>query len=277
MANQSNQNDNTATTEDMMGYEMAKAPETTLPETSTAVDTQTLINDAVKQVTVDDNGKYVYPTDMDPVLKAAVAATKSYRDNQSGFTKSQQSLKETEAEVVALREKLAETTKQPLELTPERQQELDDLMYIDPQAWRKEMNKLEQQSSIAVSEALNTVTQEARQKAGGEFELERRVNYLTDYNASREGMTDKNGQPLAPITAESLDNDVPKRINDKLANGELTFEAYVDEVSKYLDKGKVVSQGNPATTTDLNQANGSTVAHQTSKEEGQLDYTNMTL
>jgi len=277
MANQSNQDDNTAPTEDMMGYEMAKAPETTLPETSTAVDTQTLINDAVKQVTVDDNGKYVYPTDMDPVLKAAVAATKSYRDNQSGFTKSQQSLKETEAEVVALREKLAETTKQPLELTPERQQELDDLMYIDPQAWRKEMNKLEQQSSIAVSEALNTVTQEARQKAGGEFELERRVNYLTDYNASREGMTDKNGQPLAPITAESLDNDVPKRINDKLANGELTFEAYVDEVSKYLDKGKVVSQGNPATTTDLNQANGSTVAHQTSKEEGQLDYTNMTL
>ena len=168
MANQSNQNDKSAdTARDNMGY--AKAPETTLPETSTAKDTQTIINDAVKQVTVDDNGKYVYPADMDPVLKAAVAATKSYRDNQSGFTKSQQGLKESEAENVLLRERLAETTKVPLELTPERAKELDDLMYIDPTAWRLEMNKLEQQSSIAATEALDTVTKEARTKASGEF------------------------------------------------------------------------------------------------------------
>ncbi len=277
MDNQSNQNDKSANTaHDNMGYG-TKAPETTLPETSTAKDTQTIINDAVKQVTVDDNGKYVYPADMDPVLKAAVAATKSYRDNQSGFTKSQQGLKESEAENVLLRERLAETTKVPLELTPERAKELDDLMYIDPTAWRLEMNKLEQQSSIAANEALDTVTKEARSKASGEFELERRVNYLNEYNGSREGMTDKDGNPLAPITADVLDNDVPKRINDKLAKGEITFEAYVDEVSQYLVKGKVVSQGNPAQTADLNKANGSREAHKTSQKEDELDYSSMTL
>lgn len=254
------------TTVDLMGYESAVAP-VTLPETKAPKDTQTIINEAVKEVTVDDNGKYVYPENMDPMLKAAVAATKSYRDNQSGFTKSQQSLKETEAEVTALREQLAEHTSKPLELSTEDQTELDKLYTTDREAWRAKTNMLEQQSKEAIQAKLDEATETARKKASGEYELEQRYAYLKQFNEGRE----------VQITPELLDTDIPPRITKKLAEGEITFELYLDEVSEYLETGKVISQPTTVTTTDLNKANGSTDAQKTDKEkQGELDYSQQT-
>ncbi len=251
---------------DNMGYHIA--PETTLPETSTAPDTQTIINDAVKQVTVGDNGKYVYPDDMDPMLKAAVAATKSYRDNQSGFTKSQQNLKESEAVNEALREQLA-NHKQPLELTQEETTELSDLMKSDPNAWRLKLNELE----LNQDNKVDTLTDEARHKASGEFELEQRYAYLQEFNNGRAGLTNANGKVLISITPDILDSDIPPRMTKKLSDGDITFQAYLDEVAEYLDAGKAVSTTPDTTTTDLNKANGSTVAGETDKQkQGELDY-----
>jgi len=266
MDNPNENNEQPAQPADLMGYEQT-AEVVTPSEPTKTLDTQAIINNAIKEVTTDEEGKLVYPENMDPMLRAAVAASKSFRDTQSGFHKNQQSLKESEAENLALRDKLAESTRKPLELTAERQQELDDLMYVDPQAWRIEMNKLEQQSSIAATEALQTVTEEARQKAGGEFELERRVSYLEEFN-TRGG---------TPITVDNLDNDVPKRINDKLANGEVSFEAYIDEVAEYLAKGKVVASTTAQQTADLNSANGGSTAQET-QQQGQaaIDYSQMT-
>lgn len=266
MANQSNKNDNTADTDDLMGYETPTTAETAQEASQTVADPQTLINDAIKQVTVDDNGKLQYPAGMDPMLKAAVAASKSFRDTQSGFTKSRMELKEAEAEVTALREKLAETTKQSLELTPETQTELDELMYTDPKAWRAEMNKLEQQSSIVANETLDEVTKSARGTASAEFQMQERLSYLESFNGERK----------TPITTDMLDNDVPKRISDKLANGELTFESYLDVVSTYLDTGKVVAQAVPTQTADLTQANGASTAEASKEREAEVDYTQMT-
>jgi len=267
MAQPNETNDNTtAPVEDLMGYEGTTAVVTPTQETK-ALDTQTLINDAIKEVTVGEDGKIVYPDNMDPMLRAAVAASKSFRDTQSGFHKNQQSLKETEAENVLLREQLAENTRKPLELTPERQKELDDLMYIDPNAWRVEMNKLEQQSTLAANEKLDTVTKEARGKASAEYQLEQRVNTLEDFNSQRE----------TPITVDILDNDIPKRINDKLANGEVSFSEYLEAVSTYLETGKVVAQSTPTTTADLNSANGSTSAPVSAQASQQaVDYSQMT-
>jgi len=264
MDNQSNKTP-ASPADDTMGYG-ATAPEITLPEASTAVDTQAIINKAVKEVTVGEDGKYVYPDSMDPTLKAAVAATKSYRDNQSGFTKSQQSLKESEAEVTALREKLAELTLKPVELTPERQQELETLMHTDPNAWRVEMNRLEAESVATNTEAMDAVTTEVKQKAGAEFELERRFQVLEDFNSLRD----------TPITVEMLDNDIPPRINTQLTEGKITFDDYLVMVADYLSKGKVVSQSNPQQTTDLNKsAGGSTTP--APNQEGAIDYNTLRL
>ncbi len=261
MGNPNEENNKEAQPEDLMGYELSKAPEVTLPETSNAPDAQAQINEAVKQVTVGEDGKYVYPVGMDPMLKAAVAASKSFRDTQSGYHKQGQSLKASEAENAALREKLAESIKQPLELTPTRQAELDALMFTNPQLWRQEMNKLDQQSSIEATERLAELTERARTDASGQYELERRIEVLNQFNVGRD----------TELTDEILTNDVPRRITQKLADGIVTFEDYLDEASLYLSKGKVVANANVNTTVDLNKANGSgTLAP--SEEQGKIDY-----
>lgn len=252
-----------------MGYEtqVEHAPETSLPDTSNAEDAQSLINKTVKEVTVDDNGKYVYPDNIDPVLKAAVAATKSYRDNQSGYTKSQQSLKESEAENVALRKQLADVTVRPLELTQEDKKELDVLYNSDPQAWRARMNKLETQQSEEFDTRVTEATSEARIKASGEHELSERYKYLDSFNENRE----------VAITPEVLDNDIPPRILNRLKNNDVSFVEFLDEVSEYLAIGKVVSKEDKGTTTDLNSLNGSSQPSEDDKQrQGEIDYTNQT-
>ncbi len=62
----------------------------------------------------------------------------------------------------------------------------------------------------------------------GDVEIERRYKYLDQFNIGRE----------VPITPEMLDNDIPPMITDKLADGTVTFEEFLDEVSEYLDKEK---------------------------------------
>jgi len=271
---------------DLMGYEgqidqsqIETAPETSLPDTSNADDVQTIINKAVKEVTVDEKtGKYIYPEGMNPMLKSAVAATKSYRDNQSGFTKSQQSLKETEAENKALREQLATKTSKSLELSNEDQTALDKLRDTDPDAWRAKLNRLESEAKTAVDEELETVTEEARTKASGEFELDRRYKYLDTFNSNRVNNKDSEGNLLTPITEDILNNDIPARITNKLAKNEITFEGYLDEVSEYLNAGKTVTKPGIEKTTDLNKANGTTIpSKDDTNEQGELDYSMQTL
>ncbi len=263
-------NETKPTTEDLMGYEnqIEHAPETSLPDTSNAEDVQTVINKAVKEVTVDDNGKYVYPENMDPMLKSAVAATKSYRDNQSGFTKSQQSLKETEAENEALRKQLATFTSKSLELSQADKAELETLKTSNPDEWRRKLNSLETEAKTTIQTKLDETTEEARQKASGDFEIKRRYEYLDTFNENREH----------PITPEVLDSDIPPRITNKLAEGTVSFEEFLDEVSEYLDSGKVVSSTPDVTTTDLNKANGSSKPSESAKkEQGEIDYSQTTL
>lgn len=274
MENQSNPNETTRVVDDkspdLMGYEgqVTLAEEVKLPATSNADDVQAIINKAVKEVTVDpETGKYIYPADMDPVLKAAVAATKSFRDNQSGFTKSQQSLKEKEAEVEALRKKLADVTAGRLELSKEEIAELDELKTTNPEEWRKKLNEKEATAKQAIKEELETVTQEARETAGGEFELQRRYRVLAEFNEGRE----------TPITPEMMDEEVPPRITKKLANREISFEEYLVEISEYLDKGKVVANPEVSTTKNLNTVSGSSKPMGGGQTETELDYSSVTL
>lgn len=265
MENQSNPEDKP----DLMGYEgqVKAAEEVILPNVSNAEDLQSLINKAVKEVTVDDNGKYVYPDNMDPVMKAAVAATKSYRDNQSGFTKSQQALKEAEAEAQALRKKLADVTSGNLELSNDERDELEDLKQSNPDAWRTRLNEIELESKQAIKQELDSVTEEVREKASAEYELERRYKYLDEFNEDRD----------VKITPELLDNDIPPRLTAKLADKTYTFEEFLDAVSDYLDKGKVVGNTKAEVTTDLNKANGSSAPGVGKSSEPELDYSQVTL
>ena len=162
------------------------------------------------------------------VEELAEIAEKRRRDTQAAYTKSQQKLKAIEAENAKLKEQLEARLK--VELTPEDQDRLDELKYEDLEAWREEMNKIESRHISEARANLDELTGEARKAAEQEFELERRRQVLEEFNASVE----------TPITDEIIANEIPPRITKKLAEGTITFEEFLSEVSDYLGTGKVV-------------------------------------
>ena len=155
---------------------------------------------------------------------------KRFKDTQSAYTKSQQELKAVKAQLEAL-EKLAQPK---VEMDATAQQELDDLKYSDPDAWRVKMNTLEQEARVKHT----TLLEEAAQQASAQAELERRANLLAQYNASH---------PNMPITDELIALDVPNRITKKLEKGEISFDDFINEVHEFIYSPKKIGSGNKVT------------------------------
>jgi len=172
---------------------------------------------------------------------------KRFKDTQAAFTKSQQALKEKEARLEAL-EKL---TQPSLQLDEATKTELDSLKYEDPDAWRAKVNQLESEAVQKHQETLD----EAGRLAAQQAELERRGQVLEEFNRSH---------PNIALTDEVIQYDVPPRITKKLENGEVSFEAYLEEVATYLQAPKVVGDGNKT----LNQPNLSKVGGDDKPSDG---------
>ncbi len=225
------------------------------------------VNKLLKEVTVSDDGKFVYPDNTPEHLRHAVATEKKYRDTQSGWSRTQQTLKEAEVERDALRNQIVQTSSSTLELSTEEEDRLTTLMYKDPVAWRRELNKLESEHNSQAAQVLDKTMGEVRQKAGAQFELDRRIEVLKGFNEGRQTL----------VTPEVLDNDIPPRITKKLADGHLTFEGYLAEVDDYLSKGKVVQNAIVDNGTQLSQSAGSNEAPavDTQLTEGTLDYSSV--
>jgi len=248
-----------AQSNDAMGYEQPKAVETA-QEPAPTMTAREQLNIAVKEVTVNEDGKLQYPTDMDAMTREAVASEKKFRDTQSGYTKSQMANKELEAENQALQKQLAENH-MPLELTKDESERLDDLKFSDPEAWRKELNNLETTKIQEAREKLAESTAEVRQQANHSFEQDRRIGQLEEFNKGRE----------IPLDDNVLANDIPPRISNKLANNEITFSDFLAEVDVYLGKQKVVANPTNPTTPDLHRVTGgATPSNQTG--EAEIDY-----
>ncbi|MCI4435350.1 MAG: hypothetical protein JHC33_00885 [Ignisphaera sp.] len=212
---------------------------------------QTELNELVKQVTISDDGKFIYPDGTPDHLRLALGSEKKFRDTQSAYTRSQQALKEAEEAKDALLEQLASQVPAG-GLSDDEVEHLEELKYTDPEAWYKERQALE-----------SRVTKAHRETLTKEQELRNRHAYLARVNADRE----------VAITPELLDNDIPPRINNKLRNGELTFEAYIAEVAAYMDKGRVVS--NPELNGDTKLTSGGSGTLTTNNNQA-IDYSKIT-
>ena len=172
--------------------------------------------------------------------QSSVDYEKRFKDTQAAFTKSQQALKESEAKLEALNK----LTLPSLQLDEAKQSELDVLKYENPDAWRAEVNHLENEAVIQHRETLN----EAGRVAAQQSELERRGQVLEDFNQSHN----------IKLTDEVIRYDVPPRITQKLENGEVSFEAYLEEVATYLNSPKVIGDGNSTLNQpDLTRVGGS--------------------
>lgn len=209
---------------------------------------QSEVNELVKQVTVTEDGKFVYPDGTPEHLRLAIAAEKKFRDTQSSYTRTNQALKDAEEELEALRKQVADATT-ARGLSEEDTERLEELKYTDPEEWYKERQRLE-------GEASNKMTQAQREQKA-------RRDALNRVNEGRE----------TPITVDVLDNDVPARLNNKVLSGELTFDQYLEEVVSYLDKGRVVA--NPQLSGDTKLPSGGST-NLTNVDAPAIDYSKLT-
>jgi hypothetical protein len=166
--------------------------------------------------------------------QATIDYEKRFKDTQASFTKSQQELKAVKAKL----DVLEQLTKPTIEIDEAVQQQLEDLKYSDPEAWRQKMNALENDARAKHHSLLS----EAEKNASIQAEMERRALVLNEYNSSH---------PNAPITQELIDFDVPARITKKLETGEISFDDFIVEVHNFIYTPKKVGSNNEV----LNQPN----------------------
>jgi len=179
--------------------------------------------------------------DTDPqVDTGSVDYEKRYKDTQASFTTSQQRVKELEAE----RDVLRDLVPNPLSSLPEEVvDELEDLKYSDPEAWRTRLNEVEVQARAKLNERIVETTSKATSEAAIAFELSRRSTVLDEFYKANSAN---------PLTDEQLANDIPPRLTKKLEAGEITFEELLDKAHQYINAGRAFKDNSEDTLDQPN-------------------------
>ena len=166
---------------------------------------------------------------------------KRFKDTQAFATKIAQEKAEKERELNELKAELSvlkETAKPSLNIDEQTQNELEDLKYSDPDAWRAKVNELEHKANAE----FNSKIAEAKQLSTQQLELQRRANILTQFQTEH---------PDVEFTDELLHLDIPQRIVKELENGKVTYEEFLNNVYNYVKTPKVIG----STTKTLEQPN----------------------
>lgn len=145
---------------------------------------------------------------------------KRFKDTQAAYTKSRQ-------EIAELRAKLTVSgvgDKPSLVIPEERREELEELKYSDPDKWRTELSKIEQEAETKFNDTVRQMS-----------ELERRQLVFQEFQASHTDVT---------LNDKVIEDYVPPRITKKLESGEITFEEFLQESYDFLKAPKVIGDGN---------------------------------
>lgn len=203
------------------------------------------VSKAVKEIKRGKDGKYVLPKGLSVEVRHAAILEQRRRDTQSGFTKEVQKNKALEAEKTALRKKATGNVK--IELTAEQAEELEDLKFSDPEAWRKKMNKYERDAHAAADKELEDEIKSVSADTLAKDELERRKEVLAEFNLANPGFQ---------LNDDVIQNDIPPRITKRLETGEISFEAFLQEVLDYSKTGKVMKQEKTRNQPNLSRVGG---------------------
>lgn len=212
---------------------------------STFADT---VKNTLANTTTDASGNIVFPegAEISEELKYAVTAEKRVRDNQANYTKSNQRIKALEAEKAALRTQAVGNV--TLDLSAEQAAELDDLKFEDPEAWRKRVNVLENDARVAREKQLDEEIKQVSDNTLDETEKETRGDQLNEFLEANPGFE---------LTDDIIKYDIPPRITEKLAKGNIAFPDFLQQCHDYLKTGKVVKQEDLPNTVNLSKLGGS--------------------
>lgn len=200
------------------------------------------VNEAVTNMTQDDDGKWHLPEGLSPELEFAANTERRRRDTQASYTKTQQALRVAETKTLKLTERLENSIKP--NLTVEQSEELEDLKESDAEAWREKLNEYDAEAYGKYEEDIADIDSTANQAA----EEERRTEVLTQF------ITDN---PDIVLNDHVFENDLPPRITGKLEKGEISFENFLEEAKEYLTKGKKIATADPGKEEpDLSKSSG---------------------
>ena len=200
-------------------------------ETTQTLDEQ--INEVL--ATADDKGQLTFGDEVDPIFKKLVLTEKKSRNHQAKAIKSIQE----NAGLKATNQVLSDSINASTQVTAEQAAELDELKFTDPDMWFQKKTQYENDSKANGAGKLKELTDAASTKALEDLTLSERKDALTAFQ-TRTGVV---------LSDDVMANDIPPRLQAKIAD--MPFEDYLDEVTKYLGKDKVVKQ----TDDSLDQTN----------------------
>lgn len=170
---------------------------------------------------------------------------KRFKDTQAYATKIAQEKAEKERELNELKAEISvlkEAAKPSLSIDEAMQNELEELKFSDPEAWRDKLNRLEKEANKSFTSKI----EEAKKTVSLQQELERRASILSNFQKEH---------PDVQLTDELLQFDIPLRITKKLEAGKISYEEFLNEAYNYVKTPKVIGSVN----TTLDQPNLSKV------------------
>lgn len=211
------------------------------PQEDTLPQTVNEIINADLTKTMDDNGKWtgafsgLDELDISSDKKDAVRSEMRRRHTDQTYTRNNQELIESRAEVAALKKLLPEAPN----LSSEEQEELDSLKYSDPDAWHAKMNTLQSEADVNRSKATDDALSEARSNATRTHEINRRAEALDEFNKSN---------PETPLTDDQLQFDIPPRLIAQVEKGTLSFDEMLIKAHDFINGTKKIA--NPEYTEE---------------------------
>lgn len=200
-------------------------------------------------------------TKTDTPESTTVDYEKRFKDTQAFATKIAQEKAEKERELEELKAELSvlrTTAKPSMSIPKEVQDELEDLKYSDPEAWRSRLNQLEAEAN----KEFNSKLTEAKQATAQQLELNRRASILAEFEAAH---------PDIAFTDELLQLDIPARITKKLESGKVSYEEFLNEVVDFVKAPKVIG----STAKTLNQPNLSKIGGDDTPTKDRIDSRNL--
>jgi hypothetical protein len=204
------------------------------------------VRETVDSLKRDAKGKIVWPEEISEELKFAATAEIRFRDTQRSFTEVSKEAKALKAEKSVLLQKATENV--TVTLTPEQTEELEDLKFSDPEAWRKKLNQYEGEARTKHLQSIDEDVKKVSASSLDTEERERRKVVLTEFLEANEGFQ---------LDDDVIANDIPPRITNKLKEGKVTFEQFLQECLEYTKKGKVVAQEETTERPNLSKIGGS--------------------
>jgi len=192
---------------------------------------------------------------VDFLLKKLDTVEKRRRDTQASYTKTRQEHLKVLSERDLLKQKVAPQIKQT--------EELEALKFSDPDAWRNKMNILEQEASQNIEQELQATSA----KSAEAFELEERKQILRSFSEAN---------PDFDITKPEVQDQIPPRYLKQLESGSISFDAFLNNVKKFVEAPKTAAKEVPPAPEDkLAEVPGKATPSNEGKKSVGEEYSNL--